>query len=355
MRWYQALNELDHFVRESREIRIDGDVIAIPEETRPELYRCFDAVRTTFLEERFSNPLNESRCLSEVYTRIERDILDRLGLDRVSMPVGLDRFLRDPTNQLIRGLFDPLFDLLKKGIDVETFAAKASTSIERTLRDLFPPGYEKWVVLNLIDLFRPKKSFSVSLRQPTSKEVMKRLPTSEEPLPLPAESKQLCFEHEGVPILTVPDFIVCAAEINRCLAVRSDFKHAIWIAANASEKGDWCPFDSLRRTDDPIDLKGCLMVYVAGCPDDLALVADSKRVLRPELIVECMLEDHWHEREELKKVKHRHDFLRPPLGSCVISRSPAPQGVREALGPDFRLLVVGFEGSRLTPLVDGLR
>ena len=59
------------------------------------------------------------------------------------------------------------------------------------------------VVLNLIDLFKPKKSFFVSLRQPTSKEVMKRLPISEEPLPLPAESKQLCFEHEGVPILTV--------------------------------------------------------------------------------------------------------------------------------------------------------
>ena len=144
MRWYQALQELDHVVKESRGIRIDDDAIAIPEEVRPEFYRCFDAVRRTFLEERFSNTLNESRCLSQVYARIERDILDRLGLDRVSMPVGLDRFLRDPTNQLIRGLFDPLFDLLKGAIDVETFAAKASTTIDKTFRDLFPSGYEKW-------------------------------------------------------------------------------------------------------------------------------------------------------------------------------------------------------------------
>ena len=139
------------------------------------------------------------------------------------------------------------------------------------------------------------------------------------------------------------------------MAVRSDFKHAIWVAANTCEKGDWFSFDSLRRTDGPIDLKACLMVYTADCPEDLALIADSKRMLRPELIVECMLEDHWHEHEALERVKHRHDFLRPPLGSYVISRSPAPQRVREALGPGFRLLAVGFEGSRLAPLVDALR
>jgi hypothetical protein len=354
MRWVEAFNELSRFVAGNREIRIEHDGMTIPEGVRSEFYRRFDAVRTVFLEEGFRDQFDASKRLSETYRRIEREVINRLGVDRIVLPAGLDRYLHEPTRQLIRGLFDLLFDLVRGRIGPEVFAEIASKTLDLSFRDLYPLGYEKWVALNLVHLFGPEKSFCVPLRQPTSKEVIKRLPESQEPVPPPVVSNELSFEHEGVPILVVPDFIVYAPRIDRYMAMRSDFRHAIWMGVHRREKGEWAAFDSLRQNDDPVDVKSCLLVYQAEHPDDLALIADSARLLRPDLVVECMLENRWHEPEELNRVKRRHDALKPGAGSYVVSRSPAPEAVCRALGPDVRFLSVGFEGWRLAPLMETL-
>lgn len=354
MRWYQAYAELNHFITGNREIKIDSHVVAIPQQMRPEFYRLFDGVRTAFIEEEFPRLLYESTCLSESYTKVKEEVIDLLRLDDVSMAPGLHRFLRDPKNQLIRGLFDPLFDLLKGKTEVVAFGQEASRSIEESFKGLYQSGYEKWGALSLVRLLDPHRSFHIPLRQPTSKEIIKRLPTSREPVPLPAESDRLSFNHETMPILIVPDFIVYSARVDTYIAVRSEFENAMWIAANISREREWHTFDAISGRNGLLDLKPSLILWVADHPEDLALIADSRRVLRPDLIVECMAQRNWHKKDGLDNVKLRHNALRPKLGTYIVSRGFVPEHVREELGANIHLLMVGFDQSKLGPISDVL-
>ena len=352
--WYQAYTELKDFVTGHHEIEVNKDVIAIPEKVRPKFYRLFDAGRTTFIEENFSALLYKSRALSERYTKVEEEVINLLRLDGISMSVGLHRFLRDPKNQLVRGLFDPLFDLLRGKTNVEAFEEEASRSIENSFKEVYRLGYEKWVVLSLVKLLESNKSFHVPLRQPTFKEIMKRLPTSEEPVPLPEESNSLSFEHEMMPILIVPDFIVYSAKIDRYIAVRSEFKQAIWIVADINQEREWYTFDFITEKNAPVDLESGLLVYIDDSPEDLALIADSTKVLRPDLIVECVEPKDWCGEDELENVKLRHDVFKPKLGTYVVCGGPVPEHIPEKLETDIHLLTVGFDQSKLDPIINVL-
>ena len=352
MRWYQAYTELNHFITGNREIKIDSHVIAIPQQMRPEFYRLFDGVRTAFIEEEFPRLLDESRRLSESYTKVEEEVIDILRLDDVSMAPCLHRFLREPKNQLIRGLFDLLFDVLKGKKEVETFRQEASRSIEESFKGLYQSGYEKWVALSLVRLLEPHKTFHIPLPQPTSKEIIKRLPTSREPVPVPEESDHLSFNHETMPILIVPDFIVYSVKVDTYIAVRSEFENAMWTAANISREMDWHAFDAISGRNGPLELKPSLILWVADHPEDLALIADSRRVLRPDLIVECIVQKNWYKENGLENVKLRHDVLRPKFGTYVVTREPVPEQVREELGVHMHLLTGGFDRSKLDPISD---
>lgn len=353
-RWRQAYTKLEDFVTENCEIKIDKDVIAVPERLRVEFYRLFDASRATFIEENFSSLLSKSGALSERYTKVEEEVSNLLTLADVSMPVALHRFLHDSKNQLIRGLFDPLFNLLRGKTSVEAFEEEASRSIENSFKELYRLGYEKWIILSLVKLLESSKSFHIPLRQPAFKEIIKRLPTSEELVPLPEESNRLSFEHQMMPILIVPDFIVYSAKIDKYVAVRSEFKQAMWIAANINEKREWYTFDFIIEKNGPVDLKPGLIVYIDDSPGDLALIADSNKVLRPDLIVEYMEPEDWHEEDRLEKVKLRYNALKPKLGTYLVSREPVPEHVPEKLEADIHLLTVGFDQSKLDPIINAL-
>jgi len=352
--WYQAYTELKDFVTGHHGIELDEDVVAIPEKVRPEFYRLFDASRTTFIEENFSELLYKPRALSERYIKVEEEVINLLRLDGISMPVGLHRFLRDPKNQLVRGLFDPLFDLLRGKTNVEAFGKEASRSIEDSFKELYRLGYEKWVVLSLVKLLESNKSFHLPLRQPTFKEIMKHLPTSEEPVPLPEESNSLSFEHEMTSILIVPDFIVYSAKIDRYIAVRSEFKQAIWVAADINQEREWYTFDFITEKNALVDLESGLLVYIDDSPEDLALIADSTKVLRPDLIVECVEPKDWHEEDELENAKLRHDVFKPKVGTYVVCGGAVPEHIPEKLEADIHLLTVGFDQSKLDPIINVL-
>jgi len=353
-RWRQAYAKLKDFVTGNCDIEIDKDVVAIPERLRAEFYQLFDIGRTTFIEENFSSLLYKSGALSERYTRVEEEVINLLTLDDVSMPITLHRFLRDPENQLIRGLFDPLFDLLRGKTSAEAFEEEASRNVENSFAELYRLGYEKWLVFSLVKLLEPNKSFHVPLRQPTFKEIIKRLPTSEELVLLPEESNRLSFEHQTMPILIVPDFIVYSAKIDKYIAVRSEFKQAVWVAANINEKRESYDFDFIIEENGPVDLKPGLIVYIDDCLEGLALIADSKRVFRPDLIVEYMEPKDWHKEDELENVKRHHDILKPKLGTYVVCGGAVPEHIPEKLGTDIHLLTVGFDQSKLGPIINAL-
>lgn len=346
--WQEVYSELTDFIAEHSEIEIGVSRVCLPDSVRPEFYRLFNDVRKAFVEEKFSNLLNEATPLSQNYLKAEQEVTELLRLDDISMEASLHRFLHDPIDQLIRGLFNPLFDLLKGRINAEKYEEGAARNIEASFRPLYQLGYEKWMALSLVKLLKADKSFQVILPQMNSEEALKHCsdPSGVEVLP-PQESKSISFDQEL--ILTVPDFIVHSAKINRYVSARSELRPAMLRAANASEQRKWYPLDSVVALG-----PGLTLVYMADSPEEVSLVADKERICRPELIVECRGQEGWYEKEDLEKVRPHHDSLKPILGSYIVSLEPVPNQEPEKQEVGIHILTAGFDQSKLEPIVSVL-
>ncbi len=351
--WQEEYQRLTDFVARKPQVGIAESVVTIPRDVRPEFYRLFDTVRVAFIEEKLSDPFNEAATLSQNYLKAEQEVTELLGLDDILIATGLRRFLRDPRDGLIKGLFDPLFDLLKGKINAEAFEQGVSRNIEASFRDFYRLGYKKWLALSLVKLLEADRSLEVSVPSlylgPQDGERGSSVSDEEHPVPPPKELKHLSFKHEQSSTLTVPDFIVHSAKINRYFALRSEFRAAaaVWTASNASEHREWYPLDCV------VALRlGSTLIYVADNPEEISLVADAEKICRPELIIECREQKDWYEKEGLEKVKLHHDILKPRLGTYIVSREQVPDVGQ--LGDSIHILTVGFDQSKLEPIISSL-
>lgn len=348
-KWRQVYTELTDLIAEHSEVEIGASVVRIPESVRPEFYRLFETVRTVLVEEKSPDLLSKARVLSESYTKVEEEVMKLLGLESVSTSPSLHRFLHDPIDQLIRGLFNPLFDLLKGRIDVEKYEEGASRNIEASFRPLYQSGYEKWIALSLVKLLEANKSFQVIIEDVSVEDVLKSGGLVEERVPAPEESKALSFKHDLEVGFIVPDIIVHSARVDRYIALSSEIGTAVATASDASEKREWLPLDSV------VDLgSGITLVYVDDNPEELSLVADAQKICRPDLIIECMGLKELYEKERLDKVKLHHNSLKPRLGTYIVSKEPVPEQEPEKQEVDIHILSVGFDQSKLKPIISAL-
>ncbi len=350
--WSQAYMELTDFIAEHSEVEIEASHVRLPDSVRPEFYRLFQTVRTAFIEERIPNLLNEATALSQNYLKAEKEATEQLGLDDISMMASLRRFLHNSMDELKRGLFDPLFDLLKAKVDIESFEQKTTRSIEASFGPLYRLGYEKWVAISLVKLLEADKLFQVTPREFTrdGEKVIMRTTSPEEEAPIPVESKRLSFKHENEATLTVPDFIVHSAKVNRYIALRSQMGKAYATASNASKKRGWYTPDSIVVLE-----PGLTLVYVEDDnPEEISLVADAQRICRPDLIIECRELKDWYEKVGIGKVKLHHDSLKPRLGTYIVSMEPVPEQALVQLEDDVYILEAGFDTNKLAPIVDAL-
>ncbi len=105
-------------------------------------------------------------------------------------------------------------------------------------------------------------------------------------------------------------------------------------------------------------------------------MADFSRFCRPDIIVECMEQVDWYQKGGLDKVRQNYDFLKPRLGSYIVSRVPVPEEAWRDLMPepaasepvvgqktppeeepkeqplDIHILTVGYDQSQLAPIID---
>ena len=333
------------FVCRNPGVVIDENSTSILEIIRLDFYRLFDTVRTSFIKEKSPDLLNESEALSENYIKAEKEVIETLGVDAVLMEAGLGKFLHNPVDGLMRGLFDPLFDLLKNKVDIEAFEQESSRNIEEAYNDFYRLGYEKWLQLSLIKLLEVDTLFEITLPKPTSKEIIKRSPTSE-PVPSPTKTTHLSFKNEPSPILIVPDFIIHSDKMNKYVAMRSGFKGAFWTASHSSENREWYPIESMLELD-----PGVILIYVADSPEEISLIADIEKICRPDLIVVCRERRNWYENEGLEKVKRSDDNLKPKLGTYIISRENVAE---ENASESIHLLPLGFDQTKLSTVIDVL-
>jgi len=180
--------------------------------------------------------------------------------------------------------------------------------------------------------------------------------------------------HNTQPAFIISDLIVRSAKLNRYVSIAADLADAAWTAQGVSDKREWHHLRELGMQYAPIDDWPDLVIYIDDRPEDIALVADFSRFCRPDIIVECMEQVDWYQQGGLDRVRQNYDFLKPRLGSYVVSRVPVPEEAWRGLMPepaagepapeqqtppkeqplDIHILTIGYDQSRLAPIIDAL-
>jgi hypothetical protein len=348
--WLVDYQGLIQFIGSHPEIKIEPASMVIPSEVRPEFYRLFDATRLAIVHDSVPELLFQAEILSRNYSTTEKSVRDRLELSDITLPNPLGWFLRDPAEGLMRELFDPLFDLLKGKVDIKSFQDDVSARLRKTGADLYGQGYDKWLALSLILLLDSDKSFQVAVRRPAEHRewTVIRANSSEEIVPEPRGSDKISFVHLPENIFNVPDFIVHSNRLDKYVSFRGGLSSAVAAAFRPSERREWLPIaEPLYSESNP------LLVYLDDDLSSINLVADAKRICRPNLIIlpanslSQQPQAGW-----LEQAAFWHDTLNPSSGTYIIGQHL--QATAANLPGGVRLLDSGFDVQELETIVEKL-
>ena len=347
--WQERYTALTDFITAQPEIIIESGRVRIPDNIRSEFYCFFDALRLAFIQEKASGILMESESLSRSYLQAEGKVIKMLNLDEVSMMPGLDRFLHDPADQLRRGLCDPLFDWLKDKIDANMFEVTAAHNISNDFSMMCLLGYEKWVSMSLIKLLEADELLHVILPELSLYDAHKSGGTIKEEVPDPEKARSIAFEFAPNVSCNVADWIIHSPKTGRYVSSRSQFGEPFSMTDNASEKREWFP----RGSVPPLEA-GLLLLCQGDKSYDISLFSDARRVCRPDIVLVCKPFQGWLEKEGLDKVKAYHQSLKPLLGTFVVCMGEVPELKPEEQMEGIHILTVGFDQSRLEPIIKAL-
>jgi hypothetical protein len=356
----QAYAALTDFIDTHPEIEIGESVTSIPENVRPAFYALFNAARFAFVEEAFPESLSRAGHLSQKYCHIAEEVSPRLSFEDGPIVNKCKRYLDDPKVSLARELFDPLFDLLKKREDENSFHRKALVGIESVFPAVHRGGYERWVVLSLANMLEIRRAYGVPVRdlQPGDRAKSSNFAPTEE-VPAPVESTQFFFNQSPKAIFAVPDFILQSGKLHKFIGFRSEFKEGLYNALNASSAREWGPIsvDLLLLLE-----KGLTLVYSGEKPEDIALVGDVAKFCRPDLVLWC-IDAHTLTREAALESMRRADMLvMPAKGIFIIVNEPWAESKKEEAqyskapveDARIRILTAGFDRVRLAPVIEAL-
>jgi len=343
----QAYEDLLIFIRNNPEIEIQEFATSIPEHVRREFYLRFNAARKAFVDERFPGLLPRAAELQQNYAEAERDLAGFIVWEETPETNRIQRFLYDVSDGMIRELFDPLFDLLKGKESLDGFVQTGTAKISANWPALFQGGYEKWVVLTLVNLLAPDRLLRVDARPLKQGERAKSAAYAPwDDVPPPLDAKDFYFSQPRNAVLSVPDFILHSIKLNRFIGFRSEFRDGLYKGLNPSQKRDWLPLD----TDLQLLLEsGPTLVYVADEPEQIAMIADATRFSRPDLIMLCLDTKETERERALEMLGRMDERIVPRIGCLGILTEPWP----EPVGSDARIrfLNVGFDPSRLREVI----
>jgi len=333
--WRQAYKEIKDFITNHPEIKIEPSVVMINEMVRPEFNRLFRVAREEFLKERNKALLDEAEVLSKKYLQVEEEVIKLVGLERIALFPNVDNFLRNPTDTLVKELRYPLFDLLKGLVDITSYEEEASNILVSSFDLLYQQGYEAWMVLSLIKLLEADKAFRVDVDEFDDDEYFRHGPgDSGVEFPDPEELRVLSFRHNPIIGLLVADQIVHSAKLGNYFSFRPHIVEIVGVAKDKSTRREWLPLPV--RTIMGMG-SNVVLVYTDKELNELSLIADSKTICRPDLIIECVgLEKMFNEKSLDKTKKYNEDF-KPKLGTYVISNKPLIEEMPEVKGADITI------------------
>lgn len=364
-KWQNSYSELIEFISRTPQIEIDKSFFIIPGEVRPDFNRRFDAVITAFVEEKFPDYIHEASILGKHFEEAANEVKKTLGLEEIKLPVTLKALVNDPVSGLTRYVLDFMYDLLKGKLDIGTFEEQASENVVSSFQKVFRTGYEKWVLLSLINMLSPDGALAVPPYdiETTTRELEpdEKRGIYKSGLPDVQETKALSFDRAGAePAFILPDIIVHSTSLESYASVRADLRDASYSAKDVSSEREWLTIRELGILYRPnIFSWPDIVMYTDDKPQNIALVAEFSRFCRPDVIVECIEQPDWFKNEGLTKVIKDYDYFKPLLGTFVVSRVAVPEEtVRETLvdrSRNIQILNVGYGKSALKPIIDSLR
>jgi hypothetical protein len=335
--WQKAYDELKDFVAQNPTVEITANCIAIPGDVRPQFYQMFDTVRVNFLKDNFAASLEKGYELSRNFARMYKTVMDQTKLESINVRAGVNWFLQDPTNGLIRPLFDPLFNYLRGKLTEAEFDKTATELIEKAFDDYFRDGYRRWVMLGLMSLNEPDKHYGVEVRDYQTDSTMSEGDIigglREETPEQAAETNKVVFDICLLASFIPPRLIMHSKRLGRFVGLHSDFNEAHWRARYKSEKMEWIDLQELKKEYGQSKLWPDLLFYTSDELGDLNLIADHFWVARPDLIVEVREDEGWYERGGLELARRHIAELKPRLGCYIVCRTEPPPEAYEELKP----------------------
>ena len=326
--WQNSYEELHKFIADHPAIEIEMNSIVISGDIRPEFYKLFDRVRAGFVKERFAAELDKAYALSAAYSEASKAVKEEMRLEDIEINAGLNWFLLDPINGLMRMLFDPLFDLLKGKMDLAGFIEVADTSVASSFKLLFREGYERWGALALLRLLTPGRLWlgkTHDFYTDASMEGDIIEGNRDDYVPDPVESKKLVFDNLVRASFVVPGALFHSGRLDAYVSLRPRWYLPRWKARMLSERLEWMELKKIYKEFGTGHLWPDMMIHVTDeRPEDLKLIADFYRIARPDVIVEFMEEDDWFDARRVEDIMRHNIVLNPRMGSYVVSRVEVP-------------------------------
>ncbi|MCL2679016.1 MAG: hypothetical protein FWF18_01785 [Dehalococcoidia bacterium] len=326
--WQNYYDELKKYIADHPAIKITPKVVTLFDDERPEFYRLFDAVRTAFVRERFAAQLEKAYDMGRGWKEACDTVKSEMFLEGIDVQSHLKWFLDDPVYGLMHWLFDPLFDLLKDKIDLDGFIAAGDAVVSERFRLLYREGYERWGTLALLHLLAPDrlwlgKTHDFYTDNFLEKDIVEGL--NIDWVHDPEESKKLVFNNLIRASFVVPDVLVHTPKLNTYIGLRAGWYAPRWNAKEISRRHEWVDLLQLYRDYGTGQIWPDLTLLAADeRPEELRLMADHKRMARPDVIIEFMEEDEWWDAAHVEAII-RHDLVsNPRFGTFIISRAAVP-------------------------------
>ena len=345
--WHAKYKDLERFIAEHPEIKIDSNRTRIPDSIRDEFYLYYDNVLKQFVHDSFPGLIAKAVILKDRYLSVEREISDLLCLNSISSRPPVRKFIHDPEEEIVNSNYYLFFDLLKSKITIGDLDVMAIRNIEKVSSSLLNSIYQQWVSFSLVKLLKASRLLQVRFND-ISGYGAHRVGWVSGHTPIPKDSNDIFFNYKHEVRFMVPDFIIFSKRINKYLSIRSEIIKPLVHATNLSNTREWF---NLSAAEHAIKNNQTFM-YVGDEPEDISLVSDALKICRPDLILECRAQGNWYENEGLKRLILLNDALKPKLGTYIISMDPVSEQPLGRLDDGITLIEVGFNRDKLQPIVD---
>ena len=318
-KWQQEYSKLVEFTGARPEILINQRKVIIPEDSRADFYSLFNTVRNAFVKEYCPGTIKESTAIKDNYNKAAAEATTFNCIKGISASADFDRFIQNPEAAITRPLFDPLFDLLKGKINEDGFRKTAKNALESFANDMKASVYEKWIILNIINLLKPDELYECSpeLVENTRTEILKKLDhDSTLEVPLVRKTSTLSWKFDINPQLTLADFIMHSSvkAQNKYIAIRSRFRAASNPAEALNKEREWLPVKTGFMIRDDV-----ILIYMSDNLQAISLVADNKHLCRPDYFIKYRLNESQSADKWLEEARIVNEKLQPKSGFHLVS------------------------------------